>query len=215
MNFRTSQILMLVLLIAACSAPLPEVGRGLPVVPEATVMPVSANKDAKMSEARLLIESAAVLASQSGDLNGDGNQDVVLVLDHPENGEAKLGKAVRRSLILLVRDDSGQLSKAGQNDAIVPCAKCGGMTGDPYGYVRVESGAFTVLIEGGSRERWFEEYVFGYSVEEKNWLLDKVIHGVTDTITGEAEQTELTRKDFGVIEFDEFDPSMLPWSNDG
>lgn len=172
---------------------------------------VSVNKDATVSELKSFVDDGAtVLASQRGDLNGDGVQDVVLVLDHPKSSDDQLGEGAHRSLLLLIRDDAGQLSKAKQNDAIVPCAKCGGIAGDPFGYVRVEKGAFMVLVEGGSRERWSDEYVFGYSGEEQDWLLDKVIHGVTDTITGEAEQTELTRKDFGVIRFEEFDPSKLP-----
>lgn len=214
MSFRTNKFLMLILLIGACDASPPEAdvtaARGLSAVLGTTDEPAFVGNE-EVKEVKLLIEKgAAVLASQRGDLNGDGSQDVVLVLDHPADGEGKLGRGEHRSLLLFVRDDSGKLSKAGQNDTIVPCATCGGMVGDPFCYVRVGNGTFTVVVEGGSRERWFDEYVFDYSMERDGWFLDSVNHGLTDTFTGEAKQTEMTSADFGVIGFDEFDPSKLP-----
>lgn len=215
MAYGLIKVSMLVLLVTGCNAS-PPVNNETTVpqksgATEIAGTSVPVKKDTKVSELNLFVgDGATILASQHGDLNGDGVQDVVLVLDYSKGSDHQLGEGVHRSLLLLIRDDAGQLRKARQNDAIVPCAKCGGIAGDPFGYVRVAEGAFTVLIEGGSRERWSDEYVFRYSAEEQDWLLDKAIHGVTDTITGEAELTELTRKDFGVIRFEEFDPSMLP-----
>ena len=154
--------------------------------------------------------NSKILSSQQGDLRGNGPQGVVLVVDHPGTGGEMLGEGTPRSTLLLMRDSAGNLQKAKQNDRLIPCAQCGGMAGDPFGYMRVDKGGFTALIEGGSRERWSDEYAFKYSAEQQDWLLDKAVRTVTDTETGEEKHIELSGKDFGTIRFEEFDPKTLP-----
>lgn len=154
--------------------------------------------------------NAKILASQQGDLRGSGGRDAVLVLDHPGTGNEKLGEGEPRTVLLLIRDGAGKLQKIGKNDKLVPCAQCGGMAGDPFGYIQVGKGQFTVLTEGGSRERWSNEYTFKYSAGQQDWLLDRAVRTVTDTETGEEKHVELTNKDFGLIHFEKFDPETLP-----
>lgn len=151
-----------------------------------------------------------ILDSQQGDLRGNGRQGAVLVLDHPATANEKLGEGEPRTVLLIARDGAGELKKVGKNDRLIPCAQCGGMAGDPFGYVQVGEGQFTVLIEGGSRERWSNEYTFKYSAEQQDWLLSKTVRTVTDTETGEEQRVELTGKNFGSIRFEEFDPETLP-----
>lgn len=168
------------------------------------------HKEATLVELNAFAEgNSKILSSQQGDLSGNGTHGVVLVLDHPGTGNEMLGEGTPRSILLLTRDSAGKLQKSKQNDRLVPCAQCGGMAGDPFGYVRVDKGGFTVLIEGGSRERWSDEYAFKYSAEQQDWLLDKAVRTVTDTETGEEKHIELTSKDFGTIRFGEFDPATL------
>lgn len=151
-----------------------------------------------------------ILDSQQGDLKGNGGRGIVLVLESTGTGNEKLGEGEPRTVLLITRDSAGELKKAGKNDRIIPCAQCGGMTGDPFGYVQVGEGRFAVLTEGGSRERWSNEYTFKYSTEQQDWLLDKVVRTVTDTETGEEKHIELTNKEFGTIRFEAFDPAALP-----
>lgn len=177
---------------------------------DTTKQETSNHKDATMADLNTFAEGdSKILSSQQGDLSGDGTQGVVLVLDHPGTGSEMLGEGTPRSILLLMRDSAGKLQKAKQNDRLVPCAQCGGMAGDPFGYVRVDKGGFTALIEGGSRERWSDEYAFKYSAEQQDWLLDKAVRTVTDTETGGEKRIELTGKDFGTIRFEEFDPATL------
>ena len=151
-----------------------------------------------------------ILDSQQGDLKGNGERGAVLVLDHPGTGNEKLGEGEPRTILLLTRDGTGELQKVGKNDRLIPCAQCGGMAGDPFGYIQVGEGRFTVLTEGGSRERWSNEYTFKYSAEQQDWLLDKTVRKVVDTETGEEKHIELTSKEFGTIRFEAFDPETLP-----
>ncbi len=153
---------------------------------------------------------ATILDSKTGDLNGDGRTDALLVLNPATSGAEKLGEGPSRTVLLLTRDATGQLQKAAQNDKIVPCAQCGGIAGDPYSYTLISEGRFTIVTEGGSREHWSNEYTFAYSPEQKNWLLREVKRAVVDQDTGKQKALDLKPKDFGVVQFKGFDPSTLP-----
>ena len=108
------------------------------------------------------------------------------------------------------RDADGRLQAARRSDKLVPCARCGGLAGDPFGYLRVHPGGFTVLLEGGSRERWSDEFVFDYSAPQQDWLLAKAVRSVVDTETGQDKRIELRADDFGEVRFEAFDRDRLP-----
>lgn len=149
------------------------------------------------------------LETVRGDLTGNGYSDALLVLSPPESDEDKLGEGPPRTVLLLIQDASGALHKAAENARIVPCARCGGMAGDPYAFSRIEAGRFTLSLSGGSRERWADDYTFRYVPEQKTWQLDKAVRELTDTQSGQHTALELTAKDFGQVAFADFDPSTL------
>lgn len=222
MNHRKIILLVCAAVIAGCQMGAPATAatdsslekakaeRAMPTT-DTTKQETSSHKEATVVELNAFAEgNSKILSSQQGDLSGNGTQGVVLVLDHPGASNEMLGEGTPRSVLLLMRDSAGQLQKVKQNDRLVPCAQCGGMAGDPFGYVRLDKGGFTALVEGGSRERWSDEYTFKYSAEQQDWLLDNAVRTVTDTETGEEKHTELTGKDFGAIRFEEFDPKTLP-----
>ena len=160
-----------------------------------------------MNELQAHIPSGSkLLDSKIGDLNGDGRPDALLVLDHGNDG--KQGAARPRTIVLLVRDAGGQLQVSAQNDKVVPCSTCGGLLGDPYGYARIDKDGFTVVIEGGSRQRWSSEYKFQYSAQ--NWYLQKAERSAYDQISEQHMEKTFTPADFGQVAFSDFDPSTLP-----
>lgn len=150
-----------------------------------------------------------VLDAIQGDLDGLGGKGVILVIDPPATGAEKLGEGESRTVVLLSRDSSDSLRKVAENSKIVPCARCGGIAGDPYGYARIEKGAFTISTSGGSRERWANDYTFRYAPDAKAWLLDKVVRQVTDTATERSKVLELAPSDLGMVTFGDFDPARL------
>jgi hypothetical protein len=156
------------------------------------------------------VNGTTILASETGDLNGDGRSDALVVLDPPEKGGEEADKGVSRTVLLLIRDANGVLQKVGQNDTIVPCSRCGGLLGDPFGYIRIDKDGFTVVIEGGSRQRWSSEYTFQYTAQSNDWHLWKVERGAYDQISEERISKTFTRGDFGQIAFSDFDPSEIP-----
>ena len=150
-----------------------------------------------------------ILASQTGDLNGDGRPDVLLVLDTSVSDHAMLGEGSARMVALLVRDAAGQLHKVATNDKLVPCAQCGGVYGDPYSYSRIDKNGLTVVTEGGSRQHWSNTYTFTYAAVRKDWLLSKVEREVVDKDTGKSKMLDLAPENFGVVTFANADPSAL------
>ncbi|VXB13194.1 conserved hypothetical protein [Luteimonas sp. 9C] len=177
--------------------------------PQTHVSPTSATSGAN-DPAAFLPQGATLVDTVHGDLTGRGTSDALIVFSPATPDTQPLGEGPARMVVLLTRDASGQLRKAAENARIVPCERCGGMTGDPYAYARIEAGTVTLAVAGGSRERWFSVYVFRYAPERATWQLEQVVRGVTDTQTGAQKQAELTVADFGEIGFSDFDPQTLP-----
>lgn len=138
-----------------------------------------------------------------GDINGDGISDVVMVI------ESATDKRKPRSILLLVRDASGALHKAAQNDKIVPCEDCGGMLGDPLALLAVDHGTITLVNEGGTGIAWSDEYTFKYEKEER-WLLEGLTRRSVQRGDGNSKTIELHRNQLGIIPFDSADPSKFP-----
>lgn len=176
-------------------------------VPAKTTTPQGSTMD---DLKRFATDGMSILESKNGDLTGNGGKDVLLVLDPPAAPNAKLGEGAGRRVAVLVRDASGQLHEAASNDRIVPCATCGGMAGDPFGYTRIAPGQFTIVNGGGSRERWSDEYTFTYAPDKKDWFVSHVVRRVDDTETGAHKAVDLTAKELGSTTFKAFDPSHLP-----
>ncbi|PTR33095.1 hypothetical protein C8J98_104311 [Luteibacter sp. OK325] len=155
-------------------------------------------------------DGAKVLESIRGDLTAEGRSDVLLVLDPPATATEKLGEGPSRRVVLLVRDAAGQLHRASENDRIVPCSRCGGLAGDPYAYSRIGKGQFTIVIGGGSRERWTDEYTFTYVGAKNDWFVSSVVRKVMDTDTDKEKYVHLTAKELGTVSFADFDPGKVP-----
>jgi hypothetical protein len=151
-----------------------------------------------------------VVETIRGDLTGAGHSDALVVISSPPAENEKLGEGPPRTVVLLTQDAAGSLQKAAENQRIAPCARCGGLAGDPYAFSRIEKGKFTISISGGSRERWADDFTFRYEADRKTWLLDKVTRELTDTETEQHKALELTSKDFGQVTFADFDPANLP-----
>lgn len=169
------------------------------------------DKGTKMDDLKSFATGGArILESTKGDLKGDGRQGAVLILDPPGGTDAKLGEGPSRDVVLVVPDASGHLQKAASNARIVPCATCGGVAGDPYGYTKVGKGQFTIVNGGGSRERWSDEYTFTWSAVKKDWLASHVLRKVADGESGKEKQVDLSAKQLGDVTFGDFDPGHYP-----
>lgn len=164
----------------------------------------------KSSLEAFLPEGTSLLSSATGDLNGDGSVDAAIVADPGPTGNEISREKPSRIVILLVRTD-GVLQEKKRNISLVPCEKCGGMAGDPFGYLKIEDSTITIVVESGSPSvHWSEEYEFDYSPELEDWTLRQVEHRVTDRIDDRSEQRRWSSAVLGEIRFGEFDRTSLP-----
>lgn len=187
----------------------PVMNQSLGESPSATA-PSRASISSEKELATFVPHDKRVLASSKGDINNDGNLDVVVVLEATGNEQA--AKNAPRTVLLLVRDSSGALRKASRNDKMVPCANCAGMFGDPFSSISIENGSITVVNEGGAGVYWVDEFTFTYELDD-GWHLSTVVRSVTQRGSLETSRISLSKEDFGSISFDAFDPKKFPTAN--
>jgi hypothetical protein len=164
------------------------------------------------AEVKPFIEKGFVAnALEAADLNGDGTKDYVLVVNKPRDEKAQyddIGDEPRQTLIL-VSDSAGKLSLAARNDRVAFCRGCGGVFGDPFAGITAKPGRFTVMNYGGSNDRWSDEYTFAYSKRDRTWQLvraEESIFRATDPNRTMRTHIRTPPKDFGLINFTDFDP---------
>ena len=145
-------------------------------------------------------------ASERGDLDGDGDEDALLVVERAGADAA----TSPRALLLLRRDAAGALQTAATGPDAILCRRCGGMMGDPLQGLRVGRGEFTLRFEGGSRELWSSEFRFEYVRDRDTWRLTGIAHGGFDRADGKSAERRLTAADFGDVPLASFDPQNYP-----
>ena len=163
---------------------------------------LAATADAVPRDVQPFVEKqTTVLAVERGDLNRDGREDAIVVLE-PRDPEQS------RPLLILVRDEKGALRLAKRSAKIVGCHDCGGAMGDPFQGVTIEKGRFTVEHYGGSSWRWSSSFTFGWSRRDASWQLIRVEHSSFHASDPDSEKTTVHTppKDFGLIDVTELDP---------
>jgi len=149
------------------------------------------------------------IALEKGDLNGDGREDFILVLEKQNPTMDKDGfPSDQRPLLILLRGADGKLALTKRNERIVMCSQCGGVFGDPFEGVIVGRNTFSVEHYGGSSDRWKYSYKFNYSRIDKTWQLVRVQEVNYHTSDPENLKTKIYTppRDFGKIDIADFDP---------
>ena len=157
---------------------------------------------------KFVLKGYSILQAVSGDLNLDGIDDYLLILKR--DGEDTLSDVVehpeKRPLLILLRDKNHKLQLVRRNDNTVDCVDCGGLLGDPFLDITIKNGYFSVEHYGGSAWRWSRIITYKYSKQDNEWFLHK--DGSENFHTSDPEKIESTiktKKDFGKVEFEDFD----------
>lgn len=178
-------------LLSACTSP---PGRSHPPAP-----------DAELSAS--LSPGTSLGLTAHGDIDGDGDQDAVIVLDGGEGDAARQP----RTLLLLRRDADGRLQRAIESPRAISCRRCGGMMGDPLQGIRMAPGVLTLRFEGGSRELWSSEFQFTPAPGRDAWRLTGVTHHSFDRGEGgKGTERTLGAEEIGEVSLASFDASQFP-----
>ncbi|MDB5747239.1 MAG: hypothetical protein JWP72_2087 [Massilia sp.] len=149
------------------------------------------------------VEPGTRLASfDAADMNGDGTQDYVVILQRDD-------ETGTRPLLIIGREKTGVLKLLKRNDQLVGCESCGGMMGDPFQELVVRDKGFTVSNAGGSRGRWSHSFEFKYARRDDTWQLvraEESSYDAPDPDTSLKTSVYLPPRDFGKIDIADFDP---------
>jgi len=179
--------------------------------------PLAVDADEVESAQQLPAELRAFVAQgtqpiwfSKADLDKDGKDDYLLVLQkHRRPGAEDFEiEETQRPLLVLVNGGDGKLREAARNERVVLCSNCGGVMGDPFVGIEAGAGSFTVMHYGGSSWRWSSSVKFAYSRKDRAWQLVRVEESNFHTSDPDKEKIEVATppKDFGKIDFKDFDP---------
>lgn len=206
-NFTTPlAALALAAALAGCAAQhaaSPAAGRAADVASQAFVVQGSDDEGELM---RFVPGQTRLHLSVRGDLDQDGDEDALIVMDDGQAGSPD----APRSLRLLRRDADGRLQVAIDSPRAIPCRRCGGMMGDPLQGIRVEPGGFVLRFEGGSRALWSSEFRFVHAPASGGWRLADVRHVALDRADGRGAERVLSAEEIGVVSLARFDASAFP-----
>ena len=149
-----------------------------------------------------------VLALESADLNGDGLQDYLIVLEKQKANESDPDiDTNQRPLWILIRNKGGTLEVVKKNEKAVMCSTCGGVMGDPFQGVEVGLKTFTINHYGGSSDRWALSYKFNYSRIDNTWQLIRVEESTFSTHNPDKVKKKIYTppRDYGKIDIADFD----------
>ncbi|RMH90995.1 hypothetical protein EBB59_08585 [Lysobacter pythonis] len=155
-------------------------------------------------------EGYKLVSSQKGDLNKNGLDDALVLVEEVGNTSMVLGQGAKRKLLVVVANAAGGYELARSNDKIVPCNTCGGVSGDPFGYMKIDApGIFRLVVEGGSRERWSFEYLFSFDTQKQDWIAEKIEMETVDEQDGRVVNKTLTGAEIPERRFETIDPEKL------
>jgi hypothetical protein len=127
----------------------------------------------------------------TGDLNGDIVPDYALKLveDKPAKNSDDIPNERQRALVILFKDQNGQLSRAAVADRLLQCTSCGGafyMAVEAPANVKIAKGVIIVEQDHGSREVTDTTYRFRYEPESKKFGLIGFDINSNDRLTAET-----------------------------
>lgn len=161
---------------------------------------------------RVISSRETLLAFERADLNGDGLEDIVFIVEtQVDKAKGQDDDDENRVLKIALRLPDNSLKVVKSNDKVVLCAKCGGVFGDPFSGLAASKSTFSVHHYGGSGWRWSNTYKFAYSRKDATWQLVEVNESSFHASEPDKQKNKTYRppKNFGKIDISEFDPEKF------
>ena len=152
-------------------------------------------------------EDQFIVTYTAGDFNGDTLIDAVVVLSNKKEIDSQRKSKVdeeeiKRPLLILKRNNQGELEKMHENDSVVYCYMCASPNGSPLTSVIFEGNSFAVQHEAGRANRWSRIITFEFDKEKEIWLLKKDATSRYNIMNKKGFESKVkTQDDFGFIQF--------------
>jgi len=149
-----------------------------------------------------------VLDEVIGDLNNDGIEDKIFVLNQidEEVKYQKYGKKTNRILQILIGSSNEKYKLAFQSSNLIYPFGSEANFKDCFTQVVIKKGFFSLEHYGGTITRWKRITTFKYSSSKENWLLfkDGYLTFSFDRPNKIVSERIKTQKDFGVVNINDF-----------
>ena len=149
----------------------------------------------------------------TGDINEDRRPDFIAIFQETkaQDSTAYEPRGTRsRRVALLLNQGWPRLKLAALNDNVIDCIGCAHMAiFDAYRGTTIKGPYFSFESTDGGCTRTMEVVTFRYSKPQKNWFLHKVGRDTmvcSDTTDQGYYHEEKTRRDFGQVPFEKFEP---------
>jgi hypothetical protein len=129
-----------------------------------------------------------IIKSDTGDLNKDGQDDIVFVMEnstHKKLEDAPIFTDSARTLLILFKDKE-QYTLSTKHTTFIMLGTEGGTMGDPFSDLFIKRGVLNIEFLGGSRELWQMKYKFRF--QNEGWYLIGEDDSTYDRLTGGFEE---------------------------
>lgn len=170
----------------------------------------------ELSEAdQKLLDGYTTFYMASGDINDDGNQDHILVLQrNTEDKDGPMPGSYNRKVVLVEQTEKTPSYKiAAINNYLVECSQCGGAgVDDPLQGITIKNGYFSIEQLFGACIKDF--FVITFKYEKGEFLLQSIGKNTSYCNQLENDEVKMTRirkkaEDLGEIKFEEFDIATI------
>jgi len=155
-------------------------------------------------------EGTIIYDWKSADLNGDGLDDFLVILEKQKKKADDPDIQVKqRPLLVIIRQKDNTLMLVKRNDLAISCSTCGGRVGDDgFTEIKVSKGKFSIQNHSmGTAYQNSHTFNFGYSRRDNTWQLVKVVYKQNRLYENhEIMNIETPPHSFGKIDFSDFVP---------
>ena len=154
-------------------------------------------------------KGTTILDWKIADLNGDGLDDYLVVLEQDKKLAPDIQETLKRSLLIIIRQKDNSLKLEKRNNLAVACSTCGGRVDDDgFEEIKANKRSFSVKNHTmGTAYQTSDTYSFGYSRRDNTWQLVSVVSTQNRLYEDhEIKNTFTPPHSFGKIDFADFDP---------
>lgn len=150
------------------------------------------------SVAQLTPNNWTVIETTTGDLNGDGSDDVAVIYESDKitdeartygDNNSEIIKETQKPRILAIyfKDKvTGSYRLSTQNNDFILRSEEGGKLGDPLNQIGIKDQQLYLRFQGGAEWRWEMGYTFKF--ENKDWFLTSAINLYFNQNTGDMTE---------------------------
>jgi len=156
-----------------------------------------------------------VIKNAEGDLNQDSLNDFIVVTQRKKFAVGDTSENAKRSVIIFIAQRDGTYKLNLKNDNIIYFIdKLGN---DPLNDIVIKNGYFSFEQSGNAGAlNWSRIITFKYSSKSLDWNLHKdggeIYHPVNGDLENQSEKINKSSKDFGQIQFDQFNVYVDEWT---